>query len=114
MAKMKAGGYAFLGLLALVVLFSFAPTLLGIWGPVLAIGFAGVVAIMNISEAESVKTLLAAFVLAVGGTAAISTALQGIPGLGPILASLLTNMGLYFLSIGLFVALKTIATRGMK
>jgi hypothetical protein len=109
--KMKIGGYAFLGFLAVILLISIVPEIIGAWGAALTVVLALVVALLNITEKETMKTLMAALVLAFGGTA-IFASLGIIPAIGAFMVLLLTNLATYMLATGVFVAIKVMAARG--
>lgn len=107
----KIGHYAFLSLLVVILALSFIDFGANItWVTTLAVIFAIVVAVLNITEKETMKTLLAAVVLALAGTGMLSAVIgeTHIALIGP----LFTNLGSYFLIIGIIVAIKVLFVTG--
>ena len=100
----KLGGYVFLGLLVLIVALSWLD--IGIYGAVAATIAAVFVGLVNISEKEGMKLLLAVLVLAMAGTGSIIVGLG--ETLGAILGPVFTNVGLYFVIIGVVFAVKVV------
>lgn len=100
----KFGGYIFLALLVLIVALSWLE--IGIAGPIVATVFAIFVGLVNISEKEGMKLLLAVLVLTMAGTGSLYIGLG--ETLGSILGPIFTNVGLYFVIIGVIFAVKVI------
>jgi hypothetical protein len=103
--KIAFGSWVFITFLALTVIGSLV-SLVPLW---LAAVFAVPVALFNITAKETQKTLLAALVLAFGGTT-MATYL-GIPYIGTYIGSLFTNMGTYLALVGVLVAVKEMILR---
>jgi len=108
----RIGAIAFFGLLAIVLLLSIGVDL-NAYGMIItgvAVLFAILVALINITEDETLKTLVAGLVLVVfGGSALYGATIESLTFVGP----LLMNMGLFFGIVGVITALKVMFIKGM-
>ena len=65
-----------------------------------------VVALLNIQERETMKLLLWTIGMGVVGVAAIAANFAAIPAIGGVLAAVITNVGVFFMTIAAVFLLK--------
>ena len=96
------GRYAFLGGIALAIILALIPTVDALSWIVVLLGV--VVAAVNIEAKETMKLLLWTIGMGVFGLTALASNLAGIPAVGTVLSSIITNVGLFFAVIaGVFL-----------
>jgi len=98
------GRYAFLAGLLLSVVLGLVEAAAGIaW---LIALLAIVVALLNIQAKETQKLLLWTIGMGVVGVGAIAANFAGLPAVGPVLATTITNIGIFFMTISAVFLLK--------
>ena len=96
------GSYAFLAGVGLSVILSLIPEAGSAVWLIAILGIA--VAWLNIQARETMKLLLWTIGMGVFGFAALASSMAGIPAVGTLLSSIITNIGLFFTTIaGVFL-----------
>ena len=103
MKNEEVGKFSFLGGILLAVLLG----LVEIGGVVWLIGImAVVVALLNIQERETMKLLLWTVGMGVVGVGAMATNFAVMPAVGEMLATIITNVGIFFTTVAAVFLLK--------
>ena len=100
----ELGRYAFLAGLILSVLLGLVEIAAGVAWLVAVLGIA--VALLNIQAKETMKLLLWTIGVGVVGVGAIAANYAGIPAVGPVLATTIINIGIFFMTISAVFLLK--------
>lgn len=100
----EIGRYAFLAGLVLSVILSLVEAAAAVaW---LVALLAVVVALMNIQTKETQKLLLWTIGMGIVGVGAIAANFADIPAIGDVLATIVTNIGIFFMTIAIVFLLK--------
>lgn len=100
----ELGSYAFLAGLLLSILLALVEVVAGVAWLIAVLGIA--VALLNIQAKETMKLLLWTVGMGVVGAGAIATNFAGIPIVGEPLAAIITNIGVFFMTIAVVFLLK--------